>query len=107
MFAGCNADSAGNLSEQNLKELKNRLSSFSGAYHSVDFVKAYDSMDSIQAVLSEYTSLNMLDSLNGSLEQNGISFRQVTAPEPGVISFNVDSYEGITPEHMTADLFDP
>ena len=105
-FLDENADSAGNLSEQNLKELKNRLSSFAGGYHPVDFSRAYDSMDSIQAVLSEYTSLNMLDSLNGSLEQNGISFRQVTAPEPGVISFNVDSYEDMTPEQMTADTFD-
>ncbi|MBQ7536400.1 MAG: hypothetical protein IJT43_12400 [Stomatobaculum sp.] len=106
-FLDENADSSGNLSEQNLKELKNRLSSFAGSYHSVDFVKAYDSMDSIQAVLSEYTSLNMLDSLNGSLEQNGISFQQVTAPMAGVISFNVDSYEEMTPEQMTASVFDP
>lgn len=105
-FLDENADSAGSLSDQNLKELKSRLNSFSGSYQPVDFTKAYDSMDSIQAVLSEYTSLNMLDSLNGSLEQNGISFLQITAPQSGVVSFNVDSYEEITPEQLTQDLFD-
>ncbi len=100
-----NAGNADVLSEQNLRELKTRLNSFSGSYNGTEFTKVYDSMDSIQSVLSEYTSLNMLDNLDGSLESQGISFTQVTAPVTGVISFNVDSYEDKTPEQLTAEDF--
>jgi len=104
-FLDENADSQAVLSDQNRKELKNRLASFSMSYQPNDFYKVYDSRESIQSVLSEYTSLSMLD----SLEQNGsgtLQFQQVVSPESGVVSFNVDGYEDTVPETLTAELFE-
>ena len=99
-----NADSGAALSDQNRKELKNRLASFSMSYRGNEFYKVYDSRDSIQSVLSEYTSLSMLDSLDQS-SLGSLNFIQVTAPESGVVSFNVDGYEDYRPETVTAALF--
>ncbi|KAB0577917.1 hypothetical protein F7P78_04075 [Fusobacterium naviforme] len=101
-----NAGSNDMLSEQNLKELKTRLNSFSAGYDRTHFTEVYNSRDSVQSVLSEYTSLNMLDSLDATLSDQGIHFTQVSSPESGVISFNVDSFEGKTAEELKAEDFD-
>ncbi|MGP1348897.1 MAG: HlyD family efflux transporter periplasmic adaptor subunit [Stomatobaculum sp.] len=100
-----NTENSVTLSEQNIKELKNRLSSFSAGYSAQSFTEVYNSRDAVQSVLSEYTSLNLLESLDETLKAQGISFTRVTSPESGVISFTIDSFEGKTPEQLSAADF--
>ena len=101
-----NSANSDTLSDQNLKDLKNSLTGFSASYSGKDFARVYDSRDAIQSELAEYTSLHILDNLDQSLGQQGISFTQVRSPETGVISFFIDGYEGLTPEQLSASNFD-
>lgn len=100
-----NADESAALSSQNLKELKTRLVSFSAGYDSSDFYHVYADRDSVRSALSEYTSLGTLTSLESSLAEQGITYTDVTSPESGVVSFNIDSFEGKTADQVTADDF--
>jgi len=100
-----NSSNTDSLSEQNLRELKTRLSSFAVSYEPDNFRVVYDSRDAIQSALSEYTSMNVLFSLDQTLRDNGITFTQVTSPESGVVSFNVDNFEGLTADQVTAEHF--
>ena len=102
-----NADQSAALSSQNLKELKTRLVSFSAGYSRSSFYSVYTGRDSIRSALSEYTSLGTLSSLESSLAEQGISYTSVTSPESGVVSFNIDSYEGKTADQVTAEDFNP
>jgi len=94
------------LSDGNISELKNQLSSFSMGFKNSEFSKIYDSRYNLNASLSEYTNLNTMNNLDQVMKQNGISYIQVTSPLSGVVSFSVDSYEGMTPEKVTASDFD-
>lgn len=90
------------LSSDNLNELKNQLAALSMAYSDAEFSKVYDGHFSLDSSISEYTNLNALDNLDAIMKKNGISYSQVTSPSSGVISFNIDSFENMTPEKITA-----
>lgn len=95
------------LSEQNLKELKTKLSLFSAGFRSDQFKEVYNSLESLRSILSEYTSIHLLDQLDETLKAQGISLMQGTSPESAVVSFNMDSYEEKTAEQLTANDFRP
>lgn len=101
-----NSANSDTLSDQNLKDLKNSLTGFSAGYKGSEFSRVYDSRDSIKSELAEYTSLHILDNLDQSLGEQGISFTQVRSPETGVISFFIDGYEGMTAEQLALSDFD-
>ncbi len=55
----------------------------------------------------EYMNLNALDNLGSMMDEAGISFEQVKADQAGIVSYGVDSFEGLQPSdisetHLTA-----
>lgn len=39
-------------------------------------------------------------------QAQGINYKQISTPQPGIISYVTDSFEGVAPEEVTADSFD-
>lgn len=104
-FLDDNSSTRDTLSDQNVRDLKSRLTSFSSSYQPVSFSSVYDNRDYLRSSLSEFSSLNVMDALDQTLRDNGITFTRVTSPMTGVVSFNIDSYENRTPQSVTAEDF--
>ncbi len=94
------------LSEENLTELKKRLTSFSITYQDSDFRSVYDEKYSLEALVLEYSNFSAMDSLQELLDLDSVNFWQVTADEAGIVSYAIDSYEDMEPTDVTAEMFD-
>ncbi|MEG0687488.1 MAG: HlyD family efflux transporter periplasmic adaptor subunit [Hungatella sp.] len=95
-----------NLTEENLMEIKKQLSAFSINYQDCKFSALYDVKYSLEAAVLEYTNFNALDQLDQAADTLGTNFTRVHAPQAGVVSYAIDSYETLTPEQVSADVFD-
>lgn len=93
------------FSEENLSDLKKRLTSFSITYQDKDFRSVYDEKYSLEALVLEYSNFNAMDNLQTLLDQSGVNFQQVTADQAGIISYAIDSCEDLDPSQVTAELF--
>lgn len=94
------------LTEENLKELKSRLTSYSLSMSEDDFSRVYDEKYSLEAMVLEYVNFNALSSQGELEEALGTGFRQVRTPVSGVVSYAVDSFEDLEASQVTAEMFD-
>lgn len=101
-----NQSSGVSLSAENLADLKKQLSSFCLSYNDQRFESVYDAKYSLQASVAEYMNFNALGDMDAQLQAQGINYKQISAPQPGIISYVTDSFEGVAPEEVTADSFD-
>ena len=51
-------------------------------------------------------NFNALGDMDAQLQAQGINYKQISTPQPGIISYVTDSFEGVAPEEVTADSFD-
>ncbi len=101
-----NQQNSSPISEENLKDLKRELTTFSLSYDDNSFSSVYDEKYTIQRAVSEYVNINEMDSMMQALNEQGIRYVQVTTDEPGVISYVIDDYEGWPPELIEDTWFD-
>ena len=101
-----NQSSGVSLSAENLADLKKQLSSFCLSYNDQRFESVYDAKYSLQASVAEYMNFNALGDMDAQLQAQGINYKQISTPQPGIISYMTDSFEGVAPEEVTADSFD-
>lgn len=94
------------LSPENLSDLKKKLSNLCLTYTDDRFDAVYNEKYSLQASVAEYMNFNVLDTLESQLQQEGISYQQIYAPQAGIVSYAVDSFDGVSPESVTAESFD-
>lgn len=94
------------LSEENLKELKAQLSSFSASYSDDRFSEVYDVNAALSSMLMEYMNVNTLKELSdGAGSGVSVSFQKCPAKQSGIVFYSVDGMEGLTPEQLSADAF--
>ncbi len=94
------------LSEENLKELKAKLSAFSTSYSDEQFLEVYDVHAELSSMLMEYMNSNLLDELSAQAgTEAAASFQKCPAAVSGVVFYSSDGMEGLTPEGLTADTF--
>lgn len=101
-----NQENAAPLSDENLSELKKQLSSFCLSYSDSRFGAIYDEKYSLQASVAEYMNFNALDGMDELLKERGINYQQVYADQPGIVSYAIDSYEGMTASDISEASFD-
>lgn len=94
------------LTSENLTELKKQLTAFSLTYDNNQFRTVYDTKYTLEAEVMEYMNFNALDNLENKMDEAGISFEQVKADQAGIISYGVDSYEGLQPSAVSEAVFD-
>ncbi len=98
--------STSRLSDENLKELKAQLSSFSASYSDGRFSEVYDVNAALSSMLMEYMNLNTLAELSGQAgSEASVSFQKCPARLSGLIFYSSDGMEGLTPEQLSADAF--
>lgn len=97
---------SGALSDEQLRELRSKLSSFSMNYADRDFSKLYDAKYALDAAALEYASVSSTQDLDAVLAELGISYTQVSAEKSGVVSYAVDGMESLTDSAVTKDLFE-
>lgn len=94
------------LSSENLSSLKKELSSFSQTFTNENFNSVYDTRYSLDSRVLEYVSVDTLKNLDDAIAQLGGNFEQVRSDMAGIVSYSVDGLESVTPEQVTAELFD-
>ena len=94
------------LSRDNLTSLKKQLSSFSQTFTENDFKTVYDTRYTLDSEVLEYVSVDALKNLDSVVEEMGVNFVQVRADQSGIVSYMVDSLEGVAPNQVTEEMFD-
>lgn len=94
------------LSDESLSDLKRQLSSYVISEDDSDFGAIYDTRYSLEASVMEYAGFGALEQLDRLAQESGVVFEQVYSDSSGVVSYGIDSYEGLTPSDITAEHFD-
>ncbi len=104
-FLAENSEDKITLTPENLAELKKQLTTFSLTYDNDQFRSVYDAKYALEAEVMEYMNFNALDNLGAQMDQAGINFEQVKADRAGIVSYGVDSYEGLQPSGVSDAVF--
>ncbi len=96
------------LSAENLAIIKSTLNNFHTGYDGSNFDEIYDMKTDINATILQAMNENIMKHMDSIVEKTGSSnlFQTEKAKEGGVIVYSFDNYENITPERLTASLFD-
>lgn len=95
------------LSDADLTELKNEITSFTNRFDRRQFSDVYNFKYSVQGTalkLSNYNILENADALNQAGGSSFVNYRY--APNSGIVIYSIDGYEDLTLEDMTAELFE-
>lgn len=90
------------LSDEDIKKLKTEVTAFQASYTDIDFSAAYDFKQNIEGMALELVNSNLLNNLSGTQEDIG-KFNIYKAAADGVLSYNIDGYESLKAEDVTAD----
>ena len=95
------------LTAENLQALRQECISFTGSFSQLQFETAYSFKYSMEGSVLQLASTNTLENI-GTLNSGGASdsVQMYYAPESGIVVYSVDGYENLTPESVTADVFD-
>lgn len=94
------------LSDENLSDLKKQLTSVCLNYNDTGYSKIYDAKYTLQAAVAESMNFNAMGNMDALLQEKGINFDQIYADRSGIISYALDSYEGLEPSAVTESAFD-
>ncbi len=95
------------LTQENLLSLRQECISFTAAFSQLQFESAYSFKYSMEGSVLQLASTNTLESI-GSLNSSGVSdsVQMYYAAESGIVVYSVDGYEELTPEQVSAEVFD-
>jgi len=94
------------LSNQELSEFRNEIVNFVHSYDSAFYENVYDFKYSLKNTVLKLANANMLESI-GNMSETGMSnVNYAYAPVTGIVSYWVDGYENLSPQDVTADIFD-
>ena len=94
------------LSDDQLSDIRYRLSAFSENFQNENFSALYDIKSTLDAAALEYSGVTAAEDLDQVLSEMGISYTRVSSDTVGVVSYTVDGQEGLKAEDVTAALFD-
>lgn len=95
------------LTQENLLSLRQECISFTAAFSQLQFESAYSFKYSMEGSVLQLASTNTLENI-GSLNSSGVSnsVQMYYAAESGIVVYSVDGYEELTPEQVSAEVFD-
>lgn len=90
------------------RTLVDRMKDYSNTYTDMNFYESYHFKDDLRAELMEAVNLSALNSMSDYAEgaEADHTFHRMNAPEPGIVSYYYDGYEGVTVNSFTADMLD-
>lgn len=93
------------LDDEQIKDIRSRLSSFALNFDDIDFSRLYDTKYSLDAAAMEYSSISSTMDLDSVLGDLGMNFVDVTAPVAGVVSYAIDGMEDLNDSSVNAEMF--
>ncbi len=96
------------LSEKELAEFRSEIVNFAHSYHPANYENTYDFKHSLKNTVMKLTNDNMLQKINAMNASSGVAnvVKFCNAPETGIVAHWVDGYETLTPDAVTADIFE-
>lgn len=95
------------LTDGELTEFRDEIANFVHGFDSKNFSSAYDFKYSLQNTLMKLANTNMLQNISSISGENGSEVVEYSyAPQTGVVAYWTDGYESLTPQEVTADLFE-
>ena len=94
------------LSEENFASLKSDISSFSNGFEKNDFSEVYSFHDTVNGNILELANQTLLSEMESLTEADAGSFQRVYSAKSGIVGYNIDGFEAITPSEITPEMFD-
>lgn len=96
------------LSDKELREFKNEIVNFVHGFEGEHYSGTYEFKNTLQNTLLKLANINMLEYIQDMNEGSGIKnvINYNSAPRTGIVTFWTDGYEGLTPDLVSADIFD-
>lgn len=94
------------ISKENIRDLRKQMDSFVISFQDSDFSTVYDYRYDLENSVMEYASFGTVEQLDQMAAEAGVNFQQITSDVSGVVSYGIDSYEGLTPSDVEEALFD-
>lgn len=102
-----NSADANSLSNEDLLEIKNNISTFSNQFDPIDFKDTYNFKYNIEGTVLKLENMKVLsgiDLINNANYSDAVSFGY--ANESGVLVYAIDGYEELQPTELTPELMD-
>ena len=96
------------LSDKELREFKSEIVNFVHGFEGEHYSGTYEFKNTLQNTLLKLANINMLEYIQNMNEGSGIKnvINYNSAPRTGIVTFWTDGYEGLTPDLVSADIFD-
>ena len=94
------------LNARDTAEFRSEIVDFIHGFESDYYGSTYDFKYSIKNTVLKLANTNMLDSINDLNSVGTASVKYAYAPDTGIISYWSDGYENLSPQSITADIFD-
>lgn len=98
--ADTNDNAAIKLTKKNDTEIRHQIKNFRNSYSDNDYSKVYAFKDS-----AESTVLDILNNSMISDDKESAGTGVITSDQSGIITYYKDNYETVTPDNVTADMF--
>ncbi|ROR29151.1 hypothetical protein EDD66_10386 [Mobilisporobacter senegalensis] len=92
------------LSNEENDKIKNSITSFQKTYSNDTFSNVYNLKYDVDNILYEATNFNMIKNLD-SISSDNSFFHKFKINKSGVISYSIDSMEGLTADEVKKDTF--
>lgn len=94
------------LSQKSFSNIQDAMGAYVSSYNSNSFYSVYDFKEELEAQLMEIVNQNALDSISDYVTnaEGNNSFHQVTAIEPGIVTYYIDGFENVTTDSFTPDM---
>ncbi len=101
-------DIAITMPERSKAEIKRNIRDFDKTFSDTNYAKVYDFKEDAQSTVLDILNTAVVTHGIDLLEESGITFNYdlIQSTESGVISYYLDSLETITPQTVTAEMFD-
>ncbi|HJA93873.1 MAG TPA: hypothetical protein H9717_12300 [Candidatus Eisenbergiella merdipullorum] len=95
----------GQLSEDDLEDIKSEVTGFMGGFDRKQFGETYDFKYTLEGTALKISNESVLTDLE-SLGGNSSFVTLCNAPESGIVVYSTDGYETLTAEQITAEMFE-
>ncbi|MCR5145655.1 MAG: hypothetical protein K6B67_10215 [Lachnospiraceae bacterium] len=97
-----------NISNNDMAKLQNQISGYVFEYNNNNFNKVYNFKNDIESSLQNYYK-NIIDESMSATIQAAVAagtFKYYTAPQPGIVVYQLDGLEGTTIDNFSSDSLD-
>ncbi len=97
------------LSDKNNAEIRHDIRGFQNTFSDSDYSSVYNFKESAQSTVLDILNSTVITQGEELAEETGITYSldMIPSGESGIISYYTDTYEAVTPETITDDMFHP